>query len=410
MDLSLENKKRLRLSFLLCNLILIGVFLLYPAELNLILHLIPLLFFVAGFTDRRRQLKSQLLGFLFRIGPFLIVFSLYLHAFTDLTINRLKQELLLYNSLFLVISALSYLLGFVFHRYIKNEKLRWLWFISILTLLIAAFSGVVRNWPLQGILLSLVYFTAGLLVSDKDHKSNIRNYFILSGPFLLLFGGNILIGKLWHTAYFPFHVLIATCMGFLVKRSVSRKKPIRSGILVFAFVLFTAIGWVAAMNWTEYIFAGQSDNPVKTLYGLSFQDHDGREVSPDFRNKISVYYFWTTSCGVCYKKFPELNALYHEFKDHRNISIRAVNVLLSEKENPRQIYQNIRSRNYDFPLVFFRDGVQTLKKDLNLYGFPHALVINTRGEVIHNGRFNNDPLVFVDNIRGIIEKQVKNNP
>jgi len=226
----------------------------------------------------------------------------------------------------------------------------------------------------------------------------------------LLIGSLILIDKLWHIAYFPFYVLIATCMGFLVRRSVSGKKPIRSGILVFVFVLFTAIGWVAAMNWTEYIFARQSNNPVKTLSGLSFQDHDGREVSPDFRNKISVYYFWTTSCGVCYKKFPELNDLYHELKDRQDISIQAVNVLLSEKEDPRQIYQNIRSRNYDFPLVFFKGGEQMLKEDLNFSGFPHVLVINDKGEIIHNGRFNNDPVVFVDNIQGIIEKQVENKP
>jgi len=65
---------------------------------------------------------------------------------------------------------------------IENKKLRWLWFISILALLIAAFSGIVRNWPIQGILLSLIYFTTGLLMANKDQKTNIRNYVILTGP------------------------------------------------------------------------------------------------------------------------------------------------------------------------------------------------------------------------------------
>ena len=58
-----------------------------------------------------------------------------------------------------------------------------------------------------------------------------------------------------------------------------------------------------------------------------FTAPDGQVVTArEFRGKVLVLDFWTTSCAICFHEFPKLERLYAEYRDRSDVEVYAVNV------------------------------------------------------------------------------------
>jgi len=169
-------------------------------------------------------------------------------------------------------------------------------------------------------------------------------------------------------------------------------------------VMILICGYIGMMNWTRYVFNSKYSEITKQTFIKEIKHENGFPISPTvFENKLSVMYFWTTSCGVCYKKFPDLQELYIDYSDNKDIAISAVNVLYP-KESPSDIYHSIRERGWSFPLFFLAKDDLNKYDDVDLNFYPYVLVLDYDNTVLYSGGFNYHPLVFVDNVRTIIEK------
>ncbi len=109
----------------------------------------------------------------------------------------------------------------------------------------------------------------------------------------------------------------------------------------------------------------------------------------DFQNKIVLLDFWTTSCGVCFVKFPKLQNLYNQHKSDPAVKILAVNSPI-EEDKPNQAFKMISERNYSFPVVTAKD--ETLSEKLGIKYYPTVFVLNKNGQIVYKG-----------NIEGAIE-------
>lgn len=111
-------------------------------------------------------------------------------------------------------------------------------------------------------------------------------------------------------------------------------------------------------------------------------------------DKFIVLDFWTTSCGICFQKFPEVQKLYEEYKDDDRVALYAVNIPI-KRDTPTMAEDMIRKREYTFPVYYAHGGIDT---QLNVRRFPVTLLVKNN-KIVARGR--------IDNIARILKEQLQ---
>ena len=106
------------------------------------------------------------------------------------------------------------------------------------------------------------------------------------------------------------------------------------------------------------------------------QEDDLLDLDTDeFENKVVLINFWATWCGYCVDEMPDLQKIYDEYKDNKDVEIIAVNV--GESEKTAQLFMD--SNNYTIPVEF--DSDSELFGELDVNALPYTIVINKDGEI-----------------------------
>ena len=101
-----------------------------------------------------------------------------------------------------------------------------------------------------------------------------------------------------------------------------------------------------------------------------------------FNDKIVLLDFWTTTCGICFQKFPQLQTEFEKYKNDSSVEILAVNAP-NQEDKPNQAFQMIKERNYTFPVVTTKDA--NLPEKFGVKGYPKTFVINRNGQIVYRG-------------------------
>lgn len=155
-------------------------------------------------------------------------------------------------------------------------------------------------------------------------------------------------------------------------------------VLSSCFVVFMFFqGWDYWIHRINYgTFTGSvaaHDLPAK------FEAFDEQKISVtdnDFNQKIVLLDFWTTTCGVCFEKFPQLQAAHEKYKNDSSVMILAVNKPI-EEDKPNQAFDDIRERRHSFPVVVTED--EDLAEKFGVKGYPTTFVINRAGQIVYKG-------------------------
>ncbi len=170
--------------------------------------------------------------------------------------------------------------------------------------------------------------------------------------------------------------------GFLYWRM---KKP--ANILVFAlfamipvFMFFRGYDhWLQKLNFGTFTGNVSYAQPA----GFEATDKAQRLISDiDFNDKIVLLDFWHTACGVCFQKFPKLQALHEKYKDDPSVMIMAVNKPL-EDDKPGEAFNVIEERGYTFPVVIPQD--EDLPKKFGVASYPTTFIIAGRQTIVFKG-------------------------
>lgn len=135
--------------------------------------------------------------------------------------------------------------------------------------------------------------------------------------------------------------------------------------------------------WLHYLNHGTSDGIVVERHvDLLFRDEQGRECTEEnLGGPYVVLDFWTTSCGICFKKFPLLEKTFIEGQKSGKVKVYAVNSPL-ERDSANQAINIIKKLNYTFPVLVASHS--TLSK-LDIRGYPTVFVLNANGNIIYQG-------------------------
>jgi len=85
-------------------------------------------------------------------------------------------------------------------------------------------------------------------------------------------------------------------------------------------------------------------------------------TNQDFEGKATMVYLWTTSCGPCWPHLPEIQALYNQIRDRRDIQI----VTLSVDEDREKLAAFMKEKGYTFPVMVSRPYVERMLPHLIL--------------------------------------------
>jgi len=129
---------------------------------------------------------------------------------------------------------------------------------------------------------------------------------------------------------------------------------------------------------------------------MIFTTKNGAKVQLDtVKNKLIVLDFWTTTCGVCFKSFPDYEKIYLKYKDNPDVRIYSVNIPV-KRDIVGYAKKKIGEYNYTFP-VLYADS-DTIPKFFGFNSTPHLIIIKN-GKV----RFNGYPVLDED----ILTKNIK---
>ncbi len=124
-------------------------------------------------------------------------------------------------------------------------------------------------------------------------------------------------------------------------------------------------------------------------------------------HEIVILDFWTTSCGICFKKFPELQELYDKYKPDDRVGIYAVNLLLKNQEL-EFVKENKHLMKYTFPQLYTSfEYSKNIQKHFDFNKVPTVVIIDD-GRLIYRGQLNIKDYILVNNTIDFIENALNN--
>lgn len=150
-------------------------------------------------------------------------------------------------------------------------------------------------------------------------------------------------------------------------------------------------------NYFEFIVGFQAPKSIDVdLTKLNVVDRDGNNVRINNKGVI-ILDFWTTTCGICFKKFPKFDELNRQFGGSDNIKFYSVNVPVKDNEPFEKIVNTIEKYNYSFGNLFATKRKRT-EELLDIYAYP-KLIILQNGKVSYTKfKVMTNPLIFINNL------------
>ncbi len=138
--------------------------------------------------------------------------------------------------------------------------------------------------------------------------------------------------------------------------------------------------WIHKLNFGT--FTGHVSYKLPARFE-AFDQSKALITDRDLDGKVVLLDFWHTRCGACFKKFPELQRLFDEYKANPSVAILAVDKPL-EDDAEGQAFQMIKEEKYTFPVVVAKNENLPELYDVEVY--PTTMVINRQGTVVFRGR------------------------
>ncbi|POS00557.1 thioredoxin-like protein [Flavobacterium croceum DSM 17960] len=276
-----------------------------------------------------------------------------------------------------------------------------------------------RKLILIGIALILLYILFGV-ITDGNHKLMIlltlssvflitiyflKNFdetkykycFFLIAPMLLLFTiagflGNDFSRTLQYLIFIPVSSLLA--YGYLKKRYIL--------IIPLALIAFYCIA-----NYlfnTIFIFVSNKDAEKNINFpAITLLEHNKKRVYLKM-DKIIVLDFWSTSCGICFEKFPDLEELHNKYKENNRVEIYAVNFPL-KRDKFNTTIKILDSIGYKFKKVYAQSSSE-IENKLHFNTFPHLIIIKD-GKIRYDGMFETEKNTLIFSTEAEIDKLLK---
>jgi thiol-disulfide isomerase/thioredoxin len=278
---------------------------------------------------------------------------------------------------------------------------------SILTIFIWSLLIGILLAPLRGytnfMISSLIGFIAYFLLTNYviyKFKSRLKNFWIL----LLIFAGLSIIELPshiydYHATLISLPDLFIHCLGILIGwlyNKTNRLIGVAITAIAFCFVLYMFFEgynrWTNKLSFGSFTFIVSEEVPKFILINSNGFDFTNKDLS----NKLVIFDFWTTSCGVCFKKFPLVQEKFDKYKNTPDIEFYSVNIPW-KRDSIGKAEKIFSKYSYTFPRL--NANSDSLAKIFKILVYPTVIIIRNGEEIIYRGN--------IEGIDEIIEKTKK---
>lgn len=244
-----------------------------------------------------------------------------------------------------------------------------------------------HKWLLPS--MSLLYLFIGIFSKNKNQL------LLLSIPFLLIIALTLFLKDALTsiTLFYLIILPISLLLGYLYKNKSNFYGLIYLALIVFNF-------YYGFDNWNSFIRNYNARVNQKSPKIELLNNSDELIKLDTIQNKIIVLDFWTTSCGVCFKKFPDYEKVYLEYKNNPDVAIYSVNIPI-KRDTLLKTKELVKELGYKFPTLYASSSEIPQSLSFNLY--PHLTVLKN-GRIRYNGRLEIAENVKINNLRIEIER------
>ena len=196
---------------------------------------------------------------------------------------------------------------------------------------------------------------------------------------------------------FLIHIL-GVLIGFIYYRS-GKIPGVAITIVALGFVLYVYFDgyerWYHYMEYGTFTYTVSENVPEFNMINPKGPDFTNKNL----KDKIVVFDFWNTGCGVCFRKFPVLQEKVIKYRSNPGIEFYAVNIP-SRRDTTGEAEKIISDYAYTFPVLIARND--SLAKLFKVFAYPAVVIIKNGKEIIFRGNIEG-----VDEILEKLETTVK---
>ena len=208
----------------------------------------------------------------------------------------------------------------------------------------------------------------------------------------------ILLG--WAVINLPLRILYWQIVLISLPEGMMHLLGILSGYLFWRFnkigkacyvILSIVLCFLYADNYMQIVnklkegtFTGRISETIKTP--IVFQNGNGDSVAlSDLDKEYIVLEFWSSTCGVCFKKLPEIEKIYNSISETEHIAFYSVFCRLSDRnETPQSGVSTLADLGYSFPVLSV-DWQDPIMKEIGIKVVPTIVVFDRKGTMIFRG-------------------------
>jgi len=268
----------------------------------------------------------------------------------------------------------------------KIMKIQRIILYSLIINLISILSGY-YGWNYQCGIVLFVFFISGLLYRGTIA---VTTYFlILVSPFFLLFTFLIIKDGLLHLIPTAISSIIGLLYGLYIQTKLKANHFMyRISIGFYILLIFTIVN-ILHPSYLNYIFDRDRitlQNKQNVLPNLKMVDIRNIDITSNaFKNKVIVLDFWSTTCSVCIKKFPEFDKIKKEFLNNDNISFYAVGIA-NHRQNIEAVIEKANKLPFNFDYLFLgRNKANSKFISTYVSKVPTIIVLDRSGHIVFIG-------------------------
>jgi thiol-disulfide isomerase/thioredoxin len=190
------------------------------------------------------------------------------------------------------------------------------------------------------------------------------------------------IDTIWSLPLFVFS-LWAIFSGYICWKikNIFNLFPFFIGSILVSFMFFQGwTYWIHKSNFGTFTGKISASKLQQTINGI---DQNNTQINNQtLANKIVLLDFWHTGCGVCFQKFPQLQAFYDKYKNDDSIAVYAVNKPI-EEDKQKSAFKVIEEEGYNFPVLLPTD--EELAEKFGVRVYPTTFVIDKQSNIIYKG-------------------------
>lgn len=317
---------------------------------------------------------------------------------------NLNELFMLIVIIFLAIIWYAYFCYCLKRKY--QSKIHFALVLSVIIICSHIFNGAFLNIFYRGFFDSTLTFLCGVfLLKNRIQSISLSEVILLLyAPILIIF---IPVSVSYSDTMFkPLIIFDILSLLFICLYCRTSFKTLFASI---AISLTALLSFVAYPNYYNYLNGEQLSQSAnknadsRAALTLISQSTDSTSLAK-MGNKIFILDVWYSGCGVCFKKFPEFEALTREYAKDTNLYFAALNIPLKKELDTLGSFGMVEE--YSFNKLQATSTTDENKWGIEM-GYPTLLVFDKNHKIRYSGTLNTNRMLLVNNIHKIIEELKK---